>query len=60
MLLKTRLNDMNIFVTDKDPVVAAQNLCDKHINKMIVESAQMLANAFSLERQAESDCPRSQ
>lgn len=51
---------MNIFVTDKDPVVAAQNLCDKHINKMIVESAQMLANTFSLERLAESDCPRSQ
>jgi len=51
---------MNIFATDRSPTVAARNLCDKHINKMIVESAQMLANAFPLERLAESDCPRSQ
>jgi len=34
---------MNIFVTDEDPVKAAKNLCDKHISKMIVESAQMLS-----------------
>jgi len=32
---------MNIFVVDHDPVVAAQNLCDKHVVKMIVETAQM-------------------
>ena len=51
---------MNIFATDKNPAIAARNLCDKHINKMIVESAQMLANAFPLERLAEDDCPRSQ
>ena len=37
---------MNIFVTDKDPVIAAQNLCDKHVIKMILESAQMLCAAF--------------
>lgn len=36
---------MNIFVTDEDPVQAAKNLCDKHISKMIVESAQMLSTA---------------
>ena len=33
---------MNIFATDSNPIIAARNLCDKHINKMIVESAQML------------------
>lgn len=51
---------MNIFATDLNPVIAAQNLCDKHINKMIVESAQMLANGFSLERLAQDDVPRNQ
>lgn len=34
---------MNIFVVDSDPVVSAQMLCDKHVVKMIVESAQMLS-----------------
>ena len=33
---------MNIFVVDRDPVVAAQQLCDKHVVKMILETAQML------------------
>lgn len=33
---------MNIFVIDKDPTIAAQSLCDKHVVKMILESAQML------------------
>ena len=33
---------MNIFYLDKDPVVAAQMSCDKHVVKMILESAQML------------------
>lgn len=36
---------MNIFITDYDPVVAAQNLCDKHIVSQIKESAQMLSTA---------------
>ena len=51
---------MNIFATDSNPIIAARNLCDKHINKMIVESAQMLANGFSLERLAQDDVPRNQ
>tara|TARA_Y100001937_G_scaffold105596_1_gene146579 strand:+ start:959 stop:1525 length:567 start_codon:yes stop_codon:yes gene_type:complete len=34
---------MNIFVLDKDPQVSAQMMCDKHVVKMIVESAQMLS-----------------
>lgn len=41
---------MNIFVTDSNPTQAARNLCEKHIGgKMLVESAQMLANCFSLD-----------
>lgn len=37
---------MNIFVLDDDPIYAAQMMCDKHIPKMIVESAQMMASAL--------------
>ena len=33
---------MNIFVVDQDPVTAARQLCDKHVVKMILETAQML------------------
>ena len=36
---------MNIFYLDRDPVVAAQMMCDKHVVKMILESAQMLSTA---------------
>ena len=36
---------MNIFYLDKDPVIAAQMSCDKHVVKMILESAQMLSTA---------------
>ena len=36
---------MNIFYLDRDPVVAAQMMCDKHVVKMILESAQMLCTA---------------
>lgn len=36
---------MNIFVVDTNPVNAARNLCDKHVVKMILESAQMLSTA---------------
>ena len=37
---------MNIFVTDEDPVKSAQTLCDKHVVKMVLESAQMLSTAW--------------
>ena len=37
---------MNIFAVHPDPCVAARSLCDKHIVKMILESAQMLCGAF--------------
>ena len=36
---------MNIFFLDQDPHVAAQYHCDKHVVKMILESAQLLATA---------------
>lgn len=34
---------MNIFILDRDPRLAAQYHCDKHVVKMILESAQMLS-----------------
>ena len=36
---------MNIFTTNDCPVVSAQEMCDKHVVKMILESAQMLSTA---------------
>jgi hypothetical protein len=34
---------MNIFVVDSCPITAAQSLCDAHVVKMVLESAQMLS-----------------
>ena len=39
---------MNIFVLHHDAMLAAQAHCDKHVPKMIVESAQMLSTAHRL------------
>ena len=36
---------MNIFYLDRNPIIAAQMMCDKHVIKMILESAQMLSTA---------------
>jgi hypothetical protein len=36
---------MNIFFLDKDPVKAAQLQCDKHVVKMVLETAQMVSTA---------------
>ena len=36
---------MNIFYLDNDPKRCAQQTCDKHVVKMIVESAQLLSTA---------------
>ena len=38
---------MNIFAVDTDPIIAARQLPDKHVTKMILESAQMLSIVFS-------------
>lgn len=37
---------MNIFVLDRDPVRAAQAVCDKHCVRMVLETAQLLCSAF--------------
>ena len=37
---------MNIFVLDANPIEAARMMCDKHIPKMVVETAQMMASAL--------------
>jgi hypothetical protein len=39
---------MNIFYIDKDPAQAAQWMVDKHVVKMILESAQLLSTAHRL------------
>ena len=37
---------MNIFVLHRDPTKAARMHCDKHVPKMVVEAAQMMASAL--------------
>ncbi len=39
---------MNIFILSEDPIEAAQTQCDKHVVKMIVESAQMLSTVHRM------------
>jgi hypothetical protein len=39
---------VNIFVLDNDPVKAARDMCNKHVVKMIVESAQILSTVRRL------------
>jgi hypothetical protein len=39
---------MNIFILDEDPRRAAKQQCNKHVVKMILESAQMLSTAHRL------------
>jgi hypothetical protein len=48
---------MNIFHTDTDPVISAQNLDDLRVNKMIIESAALLANAIAYYGGKSSDLP---
>jgi len=39
---------MNVFVLDNNPRKAARQHCDKHVVKMIIESAQMLSTAHRM------------
>ena len=39
---------MNVFVLSECPVESAKMMCDKHIPKMVVESAQMLSTAHRM------------
>jgi hypothetical protein len=48
---------VNIFVLNNDPIIAAQEQCDKHVVKMILESAQMLSTAHRMLDGAESRRP---
>jgi hypothetical protein len=38
---------VNIFALDTDPALAAQAHCDRHVVKMILESAQLLSTALA-------------
>lgn len=40
---------MNIFVLDRDPIKAAQMMCDAHVCKMAVESCQLLSTQAHIE-----------
>ena len=42
------METMNIFYIDEDPIKAAQMMVDKHVVKMILESAQLLSTAHRL------------
>lgn len=48
---------MNIFVTNQCPETAARDLCDKHIVKMPVETAQMMASAVRRHGAVDEDMP---
>ena len=48
---------MNIFYLDKDPRVAASYLYNKHVVKMILESAQMLCTAHHCIMGEDADVP---
>lgn len=40
---------MNIFVVDSDPKAAAQSLCNRHVVKMVLETAQILCTVTGYE-----------
>lgn len=39
---------MNIFGLDNSPIISAQMMCDKHVVKMILETAQLLSTAHRI------------
>ena len=48
---------MNIFVLHENPILAAQMHCDKHVPKMCVEAAQMMASALRRWGATDEDMP---
>ena len=48
---------MNIFMLDNDPATAARYHCDKHVVKMILETAQLLCGAHHTTHQATHQVP---
>lgn len=55
-------NTMNIFLLSEQncPIESASMMCDQHIVKMCIESCQLLATCFTLDRLAQDDCPKTQ
>jgi hypothetical protein len=51
---------MNLFILDSNPYTAAESYQDLHVNKIICEGSQMLANCYTLERLAQPDVPLTQ
>ena len=47
-ITQTKIKIMNIFVLDKNPQIAATMACDKHVVKMILETAQMMCTVVSV------------
>jgi hypothetical protein len=41
--------NLNIFFLSRNPILAAQYQCDKHVVKMVLESAQILSTNYRLE-----------
>ena len=39
---------MNIFHVDTDPKICAEQMCDKHVVKMVIETAQLLSTAHRI------------
>lgn len=48
---------MNIFVLDKDPKLCSQYHCDKHVVKMILETAQLLCSVHHMTPQVTPQVP---
>jgi hypothetical protein len=48
---------MNIFVLDEDPAKAARDLCNKHVVKMLIESAQILSTVYRLAMEERENLP---
>ena len=48
---------MNIFVLNEDPSQAARDMCNKHVVKMLVETAQILSTAFRLKMEEHTGVP---
>lgn len=46
---------MNIFILDENPELAARYHCDKHVIKMILETAQILSTVIRLQRNVPVD-----
>jgi len=46
---------MNVFCTHPDPVISAANLCDRHVVKMVLESAQLLCTYIRVQYDRDDD-----